>query len=278
MAKYVHEALGTKLIIEIFDHSVYIWDINAIFKIVDTFESNYSRFKKNNILHTLNCKKEIIAPIEFLSLVQLAQKISKMTQWYFDISVLPLLENIWYGIKKEKIPEHIGYKHIEIQEQKILLHKWIQIEIWALGKGYLVDLIYNILNKKYKQFIINFGGDIRISGEKIFFLEDPLKETKAIWEIILENLSLAGSNPKKRKTSKWTHLINPKKKSIDQKKAVFTTHKLAVFADIFSTALFVSPLKMSIDILEKTQWLEWMIIAENGEIYQSHWFKAKLYI
>jgi len=40
---------------------------------------------------------------------------------------------------------------------------------------------------------------------------------------------------------------------IDQKKAVFVTHRLSSFSDIFATALYVTPLKESLDILGKTQ-------------------------
>jgi len=275
--KYKYEALGTKLIIAIQDNSVYISDIDAIFDDIKKFEDQYSRFKKWNILDTLNTSKQIHAPKELLSMVSLAQKLSQMTDWYFDITVLPLLENIGYWIEKGKISEKIGYKNIEIKWEYIYLHNWVSIELWALWKWYMVDFIYNSLAEKYQNFTVNFGGDIRTKWKQKFLLENPLDDSRAIWEIQLENLSLAGSNPEKRKTSKWTHLINPKAKKIDRKKAIFTTHKLAIFADAFSTALFVSPLERSLDILHKTPWLEWMIIAEDGKIYTSAWFQYELY-
>ena len=276
--KYECEALGTKLIIAIQDNSVYTPDIDSIFSNIKIFESHYSRFKKWNILDTLNTEKQIQAPTELISMISLAQKLSQMTDGYFDISFLPLLENIGYWISDSKLEENIGYKNIEIKWEYIYLHNGISIELWAIWKGYLVDFIYNSLEKKYQNFTINFGGDIRIKGKEKFLLEDPFDEAKAIWEIQLENLSLAASNPEKRKTSKWTHLVNPKATKIDIKKAIFITHKLGIFADAFSTALFVSPLSMSLDILEQTDWLEWIIIAENWEIYKSVWFDAKLYI
>lgn len=278
MKKYEYEALGTKLIIAIQDNSVYTPDIDAIFSNIKIFESHYSRFKKWNILDTLNTEKQIQAPQELISIISLAQKLSQMTDGYFDISVLPLLENIGYWISDSKLEENIGYKNIEIRWEYIHLHNNISIELWAIWKGYLVDFIYNSLEKKHQNFTINFGWDIRIKWKQKFLLEDPFDETKAIWEIQLENLSLAASNPEKRKTSKGTHLVNPKIEKIDTKKAIFITHKLGIFADAFSTALFVSPLSMSLDILEQTNGLEWMIIAENWEIYKSRWFNVELYL
>ena len=51
--------------------------------------------------------------------------------------------------------------------------------------------------------------------------------------------------------------------------AIYLTHKLSSFSDIFSTALFVTPLKKSIQILNDTDWLEWMIISKNWEIFKT---------
>jgi thiamine biosynthesis lipoprotein ApbE len=46
------------------------------------------------------------------------------------------------------------------------------------------------------------------------------------------------------------HLIDAKsKKSQNDKLIVYVTHNLAVFADIFATALYVTPIKVSLDIL-----------------------------
>gem|GEM_PF-4450322 len=38
-------------------------------------------------------------------------------------------------------------------------------------------------------------------------------------------------------------------KSVDDKQTIFLTHKLASFSDIFSTALFVSPIDIAITVL-----------------------------
>jgi thiamine biosynthesis lipoprotein ApbE len=51
--------------------------------------------------------------------------------------------------------------------------------------------------------------------------------------------------------------MNPKERQSENNKiGVYVTHKLASFADGFSTALFVTPLDISIDILNKVSGLE----------------------
>ncbi len=278
MWKFVKECFWTKLIIHSDDSTFESSDLQILHTTIESFEQKYSRFIPGNFLDTLNKNKEALLDKELSSIVKFSLKVSTITKGYFDISVLPLLENIWYGTGKTYENPTTWYKNIQLTADRIILHNNISIEIGGIGKWYMVDKIYNILDARYKNFIINFGWDIRIKWKKTFFLEDPLDDTSRIWEILLENTSLASSNSRKRMTKKWHHLINPFEEEIDEKKAVFVTHKLSSFSDIFATALYVTPLKESLNILAKTQWLEWLIITENWEIYKSKWFTWELHI
>lgn len=251
--------------------------INRCFDETKDFENNYSRFIKWNFLYYLNKNKSSQVSWELLSILNLSNKVSELTDWYFDITVLPFLENIWYWIFDSELKENIWYKNIKINNNKVTLENWISIDIWAVWKWYIVDKIYNTLNSNYDDFTINFGGDIRVKWTKKILLEDPLNEKKSIWSINISDLSIASSTPFKRKTNKWHHLINPINwKPQNDKLAIYITHKLSSFSDIFSTALFVTPLDKALKIINKINWLEAMIIAENWEIYKSKWFNCNL--
>lgn len=253
--------------------------IKNCFLEAENFENKYSRFIKNNFLYNLNKTKSSQLNWELLAMVNLSNKLSEITNWYFDITILPFLENNWYGIEENKLELNYGYKNIEIQNDIINLKKWVSIDLWAVWKWYIIDKMYNILDKYYDQFIINFGWDIRVKWKHKVFLEDPLNYWKSIWEIYIENESISSSTPFKRKIKKWHHLINPiDNNSQNDKLCIFIKHKLASFSDIFSTALFVTPLDKSIDILSKTKWLEWIIISKEGKIIKTKWFKCKLNI
>lgn len=241
------------------------------------FENKYSRFIKWNYLYKLNKEKSSQSSWELFSILELCKKVSDITWWYFDITILPFLENAWYWIDIDLIPENIWYKNIEIINDIIYLKNWVSLDLWSVGKWYIIDKIYNILDKEFSNFIINFGWDIRVKGKHTIYLEDPYDEKKIIWEVEIENLSIASSSPNKRKLKKWHHLINPKnKESQNDKIALFVTHKLSSFSDIFSTALFVTPLEKSIKILWSIKWLEWLIIDKNWWIYKSDNFNCKL--
>jgi len=275
--KYAKDAFGSRLEITI------MWDdkndsgVAESFLYVEQFEEKYSRFKADNILSEINTWKKCKLDSEITSLIHLCKKVSSLTQWYFDITILPLLENAGYWISATKLPQHIWYKNIELQDDVITLHNGVQIEFGSYGKGYMLDVIYNILQKYHSSFVIDFWGDIRVSGKKKIYLEDPWNTSKNIWSIILKNLSIASSSWNKRVLEQGHHLINPINiKSQSDKIAVYVTHKLWVFADIFATALFVAPLELSLKVLESVEWLEALIIWADGKIFKSQWFITEL--
>ena len=241
------------------------------------FEKKYSRFIKWNYLYNLNKNKSSKIDLELLSILNLCEKVSKLTTWFFDITILPLLENMGYWINNWDLEENIWYENIKINWENLILKNGVSIDIWAVWKWYMIDKLYNMLDSYYDSFIIDFGWDIKVKWKKTIYLEDPMDDKKVIWSIELENLSIASSSWNKRKTSLWHHLINAKnKKPQDDKLAIYLTHKLSSFSDIFSTALFVCPLEKSIDILNKIKWLEWLIISKDWDIYKSKNFNCKL--
>lgn len=272
--KYSKDAFGSRLEISILGENANDSGISESFFAVETFENNYSRFKHANILSEINSWKCINISPEITSLIQLCIKISRLTKGYFDITLIPILENAWYGILSWKMEEYVWYKNIFLNDNQIELKNGVQIEFWSCGKGYMLDVIYNILKRYHTDFVINFWGDIRVRGKRNIFLEDPCDINKNIWSVPLENMSLASSAGNKRKIKWWHHLIDMHQgKSQNDKLAVYVTHKLWVFADIFATALFVTPLDISLKILEQVDGLEALIISSSGKIFKTKGYK-----
>ena len=276
---YTKECFWSKLEITVFWKENLDSVIAESFSLLDSFEQKYSRFIAWNMLSDINAHKSAKISKEIISLLWLSIKVSELTEGYFDITILPLLENAWYGIHEWKMEEVVWYKNIVLDWDNLILKNNVSIEFGSCGKWYAIDLIYNNLKKHADDFVINFGWDMRISWEKIIHLEDPLNDQKTIWTINIENTSIASSWGNKRKIWEGHHLINSKdKKSQDTVLAVYVTHKLWVFADIFSTALFVSPLDISKRVIQKVSWLEAMIILSDGTIYKSPGFNCTLTI
>ncbi|RAL57735.1 hypothetical protein BLD25_00035 [Candidatus Gracilibacteria bacterium GN02-872] len=271
MKLFKKQLFGTVLEIGIYDEKIDENDLENIFEIVQNFENKYSRFKKGNYLWKLNKYKSAEIDEDLQTIINIAKKANELSKGHFDLTILPYLEEIGYGIYEENLEKNIGMENIFIENGKIFLKNNVCIEVGGIGKGYMVDVIFNNLKEKYKNFVINFGGDIRISGEKReFFLENPENEKKFIGKIEIENLALASSGANKRKTEKGHHLIDAKTgKPKNETLGVFVTHKLASLADTFATTLFVSPIDISLEILKQIDGLEAMILMKNGDIYKT---------
>lgn len=265
--------------INTFDKVITTHTLDKIYKTLYDFEQKYSRFIPWNFLHILNHSWKAKIDEEFQTLFRVCSMINKKTSWFFDITILPFLENNGYGIEKNKLKEVFWMDKIEINLDEVILNDWVKIDFWSVWKGYLVDVVSSILSKEMDEYIVDFGWDIKIwkQGEKVG-LEDPYDHKKIIWTITLSQESIASSSAQKRQFWNHNHLVNPiAKDSKSDKIAIYIKHKLAVFADAYSTALFVTPLEKSLSILENTSWLEALIITKNGEIYKTNWFDAEIY-
>jgi len=275
--KYSHSCFGSLLTIDISSQEEIKDIIAECFELADIFEIKYSRFIAGNFLSKLNENKISKIDREFYSILKLCEKVSKKSEWYFDITILPILENLWYGIHSGKILEAMWYKSILLSSERVELKDNVSIDIWAVWKWYMVDKIYNKLSQRLESFTVDFGWDIRVKGNKKVFLEDPWDNSKSIWYICIENTSIASSAWNKRNFWESHHLINGKtKESQNDKIAVYVIHKLSSFSDIFSTALFVSPIDISLKILATTKWLEGLVIWSDGRIHKSKWFHCVL--
>ena len=272
------EAFGSLLQIDTFQQNIPNDRIKLCFDTVSLFEQNYSRFIPDNYLNKFNRNWWGKLTDEFKYLIKLAQKVWEDTNGYFDITLLPVLENNGYGIEKENLKVITWMNFIYLDENLCKLHHWVQIDLGGIGKWYMIDVLFWLLDEYLDTFIINFGGDIRVKWSHIIWLEDPFDTTKIIGEVSIENISLCGSSGQKRKIKNGHHIINPKtKQSQSDKIAVFCSHEKTIYSDTYATALFAAPLDESIKILNKSPWLEALIIASNGNIFKSHGFKASLY-
>ena len=253
--------------------------ISHIYWILETFEHKYSRFIEWNFLHQLNESWRSLIDDEFRTLFKVSSLLNTQSQGYFDITVLPFLENAWYGIERQFVKENIWMQNIECTDNEIMLHNGVKIDFWAIGKGYLVDQIYQVLIQKYENMSIDFWGDTKIGKQKEkVWLEDPFDSQKLIWEIIVTQASICSSSGQKRKFWNTHHLVNPfEKNAVSDKIAVYTKHPLATFADAYSTAIFVAPLEIAISMIEANKNLEALMILQDGNIYKSDGFDAVLY-
>ncbi len=207
---------------------------------------------------------------EFIELVEQAEKISQLTQGYFDISIAPLV-NLWgFGnqfLLEDKPPnadviqahlQQIGYQHLASRQQPPALLKQksgLQIDLSAIAKGYAVDSIAAWLSAQgFKHYLVEIGGELYASGHNAkgvawqVAIEKPTIAKRSIEQIIpISNLAVASSgnyrNYFEYQGQHYGHSLNPKTGyPVKQAWAAVTViAKNTTLADAWATALMVLP-------------------------------------
>lgn len=124
----------------------------------------------------------------------------------------------------------------------------ILIDVGAAGKGYIVDIVCEILRKnQVRSAVVDAGGDLAVYSfddyEVQIALQHPTELDKAIGVASLSQGSICGSSIYLRNWKTHHHIINPNSaESPKGIQAVWVYAKQAMVADGLSTALFfVSP-------------------------------------
>ena len=194
------------------------------------------------------------------------------------------LEEKGYGntvASPEKIIE--GDSNIKLENNKIILEGNKSIDLGGIGKGYLIDKLSNILQKKFglKYFLINGGGDIYVTSDNEkeieLFLEHPTNKDQYINKIKIKNKSLCVSSSFKRVWNKEGEEVNHFIGEENVWAISYIVGGKATNADVFGTiACILSSNENKIKSIYKDFDVEYMVINQKGEVFKSNSF-PKLY-
>lgn len=225
-------------------------------KRIEEFDKTYSRFRKDSLVTKMSIKAgDYAMPKDGYRLLSYYENLYRST----DGLVTPLIGQTLvdagydaeYSFKSKKLstpPEWddvISYSH-----DKITIKRASLLDFGAAGKGYLVDIISEIIKSfGIKDFVVNAGGDMlhHSVGTKIAVgLENPLDPTEVVGEADIGNESLCASSGNRRKWGSYNHNINPDTLiSPTSVTATWVIAKDTMTADGLATALFfVQPSKL----------------------------------
>ncbi|RVU85653.1 FAD:protein FMN transferase [Leucothrix sargassi] len=203
---------------------------------------------------------------EFATVTQAAQKISKLSEGAFDITLSPLI-TLW-GFGKdfknnnpsdEAIAEalkSVGYQNLSVRTEPPALRKSIpelRINLGAIAKGYAVDAIAEELaDAGINDYLVEIGGEIRANGKKPngslwrIAVEKPSAKERSIERgLLIENLGVATSgdyrNYFERDGKRYSHTINAVtgRPITHQLASITVLNESAMMADGYATAIMV---------------------------------------
>lgn len=242
--------------------------INEAFSEFDRIVKKYTRFNEDSELSNLNRNggNWVQVSEEFLYLIEYMINLANLTEGAFDPTIIDFLEVYGYDkdynfskldnprlddLVKKIINNRHHFSEIEIDKKnhRVKLMKDQKIDLGGVGKGYAIDCAYKKLAKVTDNFLIDAGGDVRVSGENklkkkwqislLHMGDSGSKEDIGVVELSHgESLSCSGSWA--RKFKQFHHLINPKTGiPQEERKTVYVKASSGIDSDGWATAIFI---------------------------------------
>ena len=286
MTQFNFEGIGTKWQIDIYkqiSESEERKILSLVKNRIEIFDKAYSRFRDDSIVTKMSKETGIfLLPDDAKKMIDLYFDLYNITNGFFTPLVGNLLSEAGYDAKYSlqkkdlrKVPkweEAILYDFPNIQIKKPVI-----LDFGAGGKGYLVDLVSEVLEENnIFEYCINAGGDILHKGNTPIRvgLENPENAEQVIGVYTLQNGSICGSAGNRRAWGDFTHIMNPKTLSSQKNVlAIWTVARKALLADSLATCLFfvkASTLRQNYDF-------EYILIKNDYSIEKSIGFSGELF-
>ncbi len=269
--------------------------IHTSFQEVKRLDTLFSTYMTGNPMWQLNNTDadEIIVDSEMFTMLKRCDEIWELTGGAFDPAIGNLIDVIGFEKGSPQLPsksqvdealKKIGWKNIQLLEGNIVVKpKSVKISFNAIVPGYAADQVANILsNYGIKEYLINVGGEVFARGENWKIgIQHPRKQNELLGAINVNGMGVSTSGDYeqffKKEGKRYSHLLNPLTGyPANECEAVTIIAKEALLADALSTGVFILGPKKGMELIEKLNGVEGIIVDTTGTIYQSSGFEKYL--
>lgn len=254
--RFQFEAIGTHWQIDIPEElspSVFSAIENVILERIAVYDEAYSRFRDDTLVAKMAEREGVYElPDDAPPLFSLYEQVYSLTEGKVTLLIGKVMEEAGYdkeySLISKKLHTPPTISEVFSRDGNILtMKKPALIDIGAAGKGYLVDLVGEVLEAQgVHSYTIDAGGDIThrsISVTPISIgLENPNNTSEVIGVVTLGNQSIAGSAGNRRAWGKFHHIIDPT--TLESPTEILATWVVAdttLLADMLATCLFFVP-------------------------------------
>jgi thiamine biosynthesis lipoprotein len=218
VAVFAFEAIGTNWRIETVT-PLSAGERSAVLARIEEFDRAYSRFRDDSLVTAVaESAGSHEFPADSVALFELYDRLGVATGGAVDPLVGGALERAGYDRSyslrsQPAAPEHVPVSWAaDVQREGRVLRttRPLVIDVGAAGKGYLVDLVADVLRTSGRSsFVIDASGDLVCAGPgtQRIGLEHPLDPTKAIGVVELGDASLCASASNRRVWGDGLHHI-----------------------------------------------------------------------
>ncbi len=283
------EAIGTHWTIDIFDAALAVDGAELFAAVRDriaAFDAVYSRFRSDSVVSEMaRTSGEYQLPEDATLLIELYQQLYVQTDGAFTPMIGKTLEQAGYdaeySLKPKRLTTPLPWDEVceyNPNTRTLTLHQPALLDFGAAGKGYLVDIVGELLETYgIQNYIVDAGSDIRHRGAKALDvgLENPTNTTEAIGVATVSNKSLCASAGNRRKWEGFHHIINPHTlQSPDDVLATWAIADTTLVADGVATALFLALPEKLVSHFH----FDYLILYSDFSIKQSPDFPARIFL
>ncbi len=288
-ARYDFEAIGTSWSIEIFQPitATALKDLQvAIARRIDNFDRTYSRFRPDSLVTKISHSAGKYAfPPDGQRLFDIYESLYALTAGAITPLIGQTLSDAGYdtdySLQTKKMTSPPSWQDaMSFNAPYLTTNRPILLDFGAAGKGYLVDLVSQLIKDQgYEYFCAEAGGDIycNLAPESPLRigLEDPANPNQAIGVVALSNGSICGSSGNRRTWGRFHHILDPfTLQSPQTLQAVWVTARDCLTADALATALyFIDPQKLQAEFD-----FEYALLEPDNHIESSPNFPAEFFI
>lgn len=254
----------------------------AVTRRIDEYDKTYSRFRDDSFISLLRTPGTYTLPTDARPLLQMYKELYTLTGSRMTPLIGATLEAAGYDATysftqspAQVVPPFsaLGWD----EGNTVTVTEPVVLDVGAAGKGYLVDIISNVLNGYgLHEHTIDASGDVLVKGrQERIGLEHPGDPTKIIGVCEVTNSSLCASAINRRKWNGLHHVFDGvTQQPVEGVVATWVVSDNALLADALATALFfVDP-----GIVQEQYTFESVVMKNNGEVSATPGFKGELFV
>ena len=221
-------------------------------------EVKYSRYRDDSVTTLINTSRgqPIEVDGETAALLDYADSCYKLSRGLFDVTS-GVLRRVWRFDGSDNVPgqdevrkilPYVGWSRVAWRRPVLMLPDGMEIDFGGLGKEYAVDsAILKIMGESSVPALVNFGGDLRVSGPRtgnrrwLVAIESADGEGVSSARLELANGALTTSGDARRFLLKdgvrYSHILDPRNgwPVRDAPRSVTVTAPTCLEAGIIST-------------------------------------------
>lgn len=261
---------------------------------LDQLDGRFTTYSPDSELEQLNrggVMQDISVSAEMLEVLQVADRVYRLTEGAFDPTVGPLV-NLWgFGPdpSSSEIPPRatirrqlarVGFDKLVMNTAGSSVRRTadIQLDLSAVAKGFAVDAVADLLESMgIANYLVEVGGELRLRGNKAeqqpwrIAIESPSLERHAVQQAMTPGdaaVATSGDyrNYFEKDGKRYSHTIDPRT-------GYPVSHHLAsvtvvadntAFADALATGLIVMGHEAALALAEKNDLAVYLLVKENN--------------